>query len=276
MLRQLGNGADLPATETRLRAWQDLVSGLVDALVHGERLASLGAERVEVDEVNQRLGEMTVEARRIESVLVRRIAELERVTARILDLLRPRKVTGFKAWLMRRLARGGGGSQVLSDADAAGRLEALLLETNDLLDALDRHRDFLTQMLHRCEPLLEEGMLRLRALTASDAAPQPDKDEALQTSIDLMQELVERLIGILSGTNLLANKLAVDAEERVLALSGLRSGGLGDRAQSMPKLAVLLHRAERGVLSVGALGMRKDRIDDAFRRRLAASRQVAT
>jgi hypothetical protein len=58
-------------------------------------------------------------------------------------------------------------------------------------------------------------------------------------------------------------------------LSGLRFV-LDEGDESVPKLAYLFRRAERGLLSLKGLSSRKARINEAFRFRLNASRQAAT
>lgn len=227
------------------------------------------------DEAHSDIDRATIAARQLESRLVQTILAMDRKTQQILALLAPQAEPGLR----RRFFQWFGGTPAPAALDprrdqrAAEALKPLLVEAEGLLCALQEHRTFLRSLLGQFEASLDEAITRLQALSAT-----PEGEgliDALQRRIDLIQELTDRIIAMLASSNLLINKLTIDAEERIIALTGLRAEGLDSLAARLPGLADLFQRAERGLLSRHGLLARQERLNEAFRSRLSASRHVA-
>lgn len=265
---------DEAAVAETLVALRVRLSAVADQLLAGGRLSARVLRHDLLDTANGEMDGVAIEARQVESHLVRRIFEMDQETQRLLASLRQQTETVRRPGLR---ARFGLGRPERFDAEADRRAIAVLVdlvrETDVMLGALEDHRTFLRTLLLRSEQALDEALVRLRALAA-----RPEGDhmtDGLQAGIDLLQELVDRIIGLIAAASLLVNKLSIDAEERIVALSGL-GFVLSDAEDSVPRLANLFRRAERGLLSVRGLVARKERINEMFRFRRNASRQAAT
>lgn len=267
----LTDGTAVGETLAALRARLSMV---VSRLLTGGRLSGRLVRHDLLDGAHEEMDRVAIEARQVESQLVRRIFDMDQETQRLLASLQQQTETARRSGLR---ARFGLKRPERMDAEADRRalvaLVALVRETDTMLGALEDHRSVLRTLLVESEQALDEALMRLRSLAA-----RPEGDhmtEGLQPAIDLLQELVDRIIGLIGAVSLLINKLWIDAEERIIALSGLKLV-LNDAEESLPRLAELFRRAERGLLSVRGLSSRQERINDAFRFRLNASRQAAT
>lgn len=257
-----------------LSSLQGRLSVFADPLLSGGRLAVRGGRRDLLDDAFAEMDRTAIEARQVESHLVRLVLEMDQETQRLIaPLQQPKGAERRPGFWGRFRLREPERAEADKDRRAIVALVALLRETGVLLGALEDHRSFLRALLLRCEQALDEALVRVRSVAGRPEGNHVADD--LQPGIDLLQELVDRIIGLIGANSLLINKLSVDAEERVIVLSGLRFV-LDEGDESVPKLAYLFRRAERGLLSLKGLSSRKARINEAFRFRLNASRQAAT
>ncbi|MGF9691883.1 hypothetical protein AAIH46_03620 [Rhizobium sp. 0TCS1.26] len=269
--RQEARGLDEAAS--RLSEVRTVLSALADVLVQIGTDGSAGRSAEEADDLIGQMDAVAIESRRSESLMVRLIADLDRETGAVVDPLHDLPPEGRQDRLLRIFGIG----RKLDEPEARDRRAAvvirrILVDTHAMLACLEDHRGFLLDLLNRCEPPIDAALSRLRR-TGTFEDDLPLRDE-LTRGIDMLQDFVDRIIDMLSAFNLLVNKLALDAEERVLSLRGLASDTLLDTASDAPRLATLLMRADRGLLTVHGLAGRKARLDDAFRRRLSSSRQA--
>lgn len=264
------NAAALAQTLFALRA---RLADFADPLLSAGRLTARGGRRDLIDSAHARMDRTTIEARQVESQFVRLILDMDQETQRLIATLQQPKMAERRPGLWGRFGRR---TPEQIDADRDRRAVEVLVrqvrETDIMLGALEEHRAFLQTLLQRGEQALDEAIVRVRALAERPEGGHVAED--LQPGMDLLQELVDRLIGLIGAYGLLIHKLSIDAEERVIALSALSF--VAGEGESVPRVAHLFRRAERGLLSVHGLSARKERINEAFRFRLNASRQAAT
>lgn len=275
------HGVPMPALLEAHGAIRVEIEHLVGELAASSAFEPAGEER-DVDEIIARIDRVGIEARRLEGLLARRIVELEAETGSLLARLnetpdhRPRRT-----WASLLRPFDAGAQRHLREHQVAGGLARQFEPTHAALDLLDQHRLFLKAQLPRCEPVLDAALVRLNALAdpkrrSGDDAEVETRIEALSLGIELLQDLLDRIIDMLAAANILRNKLQLDGEALVLSLSGL--SGVEPALAPEPEVwfRPLFERARQRLLTVSAVTARRKRLNDVFRRRMAGSRQAGT
>jgi hypothetical protein len=271
--------ADMPALLDAHGAMREEIGQLVAQLAGASAFAVAGNAQV-VEAIIARVDCLGVEARRLESLVARRIVQLDEETTALLSRLDNASAhRSRRTW--RLLLRGFDAStqRQLREQQIAEGLARQLVPTEALMDLLDQHGAFLKAQLPRCEPVLDEALLRLKKLAdparrSGDDAVVELQIEALSLGIDLLQDLLDRIIDMRASTNILRNKLQLDAEERVLSLTGLSGVDAPLPPEPLLRFLPLFQRARQRLLTVAVMTARRKRLNDVFRRRIAGSRQA--
>lgn len=93
--------------------------------------------------------------------------------------------------------------------------------------------------------------------------------DVLARALGAAQDIVDGLIAETGALQILANKLTVDAEQRIVLRSGIVTAGRSghhapEAAESLPNLAPLMSLAGHGMLLPGEVERRKTRADSLF------------
>lgn len=213
-----------------------------------------------------------LEWRWVESHVAKQAAQMDRRAQAVILQVATQSSSRERRLLKWRWFGSARPSGRLSDAQVSAVLNEVILQSHELLLLLHGYRDFLQEQLAEQEAELARQFARLHgiAVGAGDAV------EKVARRIEMLQDLVDGTIGMISSVSLLYNKILVDAEASILAATSLN----GDLATyKVPQLELLLtqfQRAERGLLSVQGIAHRKAVLDDAFQRKLSTTRQVTS
>ncbi|WP_137136141.1 hypothetical protein [Rhizobium sp. FKY42] len=210
-----------------------------------------------------------LEWRWIESHLARLAQQIARQTALAIDDASGRRpsATGdlVKRWLRSRLQQ-----RQHSDQETAKVLLDGLAESHRLLVLIIHHREFLQRQLILLEQELEERFTQLQSIPVGKGDPAA----AISVRIDVLQDLVDGVIDMTASANLFYNKILVDSEANILALTSLEAGRHARSDFALPHFDTLRQRAERGLLSVRGIAHRRAVLDEAFQRKLSTTRQA--
>lgn len=250
------------------------------ATLIGQRVRAL---RAKLDEVYSELLAGTVgpdtlehldwcllEWRWVESQIARQAVQLDhRSTAVIVEAAgQPAgEKSGFLQWFRPRFLKVPTGPH---SGDGSAVLVEVIAQSHELLLLLFHYREFMQAQLLQQEAELAGQFDCLNGI-AVGAGASADK---VTNRIEMMQDLVDGTIGMISSANLLYNKIMVDAEASILALTSIGAGLAPYSALRQSLLETLFQRAERGLLSVEGIAHRKAVIDEAFQRKLSMTRQV--
>lgn len=290
-----GKGEDQQANIVALDTMLDAVRGEIGSMVAelGGWLQALSAGKIEHrDDARQdveawigRIDRLGLDLRRAESAIARCIVRLDTDTGHLMAMLdRPsaaRRSNSFTRLFGRHDPQA---ERLMRERQVAEGLCRQLIPTDGLMAIMDTQQAFLKQQLPFCEMPLDEALACLKRLC--DPKRRSGDDIALETrigslalSIDLLQDLTDALLDALVCVNLMREKLRIDAQQRVMAISALAGDTittdiLAASYGPLPCLEPLFAQARRRLLSVGGVAAAKLRLDEAFRRRIAGSRQA--
>lgn len=232
--------------------------------------------RAEADAAEAELAAVSVMFRAVDSTLAHRIAALAADLQQLgAPYLQPPKPAGG---LLSRLGRRRAATPALAPlaADFSVRASALLQRTEALIEAIDRQRIFLGNLLPACEDWLDSAFVATAGGRAEDAmaaaAAGEDRDRWLGPGLDL----VDLLIDMTKSTYVLGHLLAVEAEACVMLIGGLDPALLAAMRTDLPHLSRQAHLRDLGLLSVRSIRTRRAHLRDLFHQRYAASRQAAS
>ncbi|WP_137130384.1 hypothetical protein [Rhizobium sp. FY34] len=283
--------SDIVALDSMMAALCSEIGSLVAELAGGLQALSAGRidphadARQDVDAWIGQIDRLGLDMRRAESLMARQIARLDAETGPLIALADQPPATRRSARFLPQLRRQDPQAERLKrEQQVVAGLGRQLSPTDGLISILEAQQAFLKLQLPLCEARLDEALTCLKILAdpkrrSGDDIEMETRIERLALCIDLLQDLTDLLIEAMVGVNLMVGKLRLDAQQRVLSISAL----LGDVSiedslfaseASLPRLAPLFARARRRLLSVGGVATAKLRLDEAFRRRMAGSRQA--
>lgn len=175
-----------------------------------------------------------------------------------------------KRSLLKRLLRLPLEQRQHSDQETANILLNGLAGSHRLLLLIIDHREFLQRQLTLLEAELEKRFTQLQLIPVGAGEPV----DAIVDRIDVLQDLVDGVIDMTASANLFYNKILVDAEANILALTSLETNRYAQSGLALPHFGTLRQRAERGLLSVRGIAHRRAVLDEAFQRKLSTTRQA--
>lgn len=263
------------ALEQRMQALRIRLDGVHHALLAGsQRADALGPDVLGPDVLGPDMREdidwCLLEWRWIESQIARQALQIDgRAGAVIAQATKRSAFTKPPVpklhWL--RLPRKPEGP---TDGQATAILAEAITQSDGLLFLLSDYREFLQAQLVQQEVELARQFDQLNGIAVGSGFAA----DAVTGRIEMLQDLADGTIGMISSVNLLYNKIMVDVEASILALTSLGMDLVPNSAFRSSLLETLFQRAERGLLTASGITHRKAVIDDAFQRKLSTTRQA--
>lgn len=255
-----------PGTEHSLELRLKALRERLDAVFH-----ELLSDAVELETL-EHIDWCLLEWRWVESHVARQATQMDRRAQAVISQVATQSASRERRllkWPWFGPARPEGRS---SDVEVTAVLSEVILQSHELLLLLHGYRDFLQEQLAEQEAELARQFARLHgiAVGAGNAVEQAAR------RIEMLQDLVDGTIGMISSVGLLYNKILVDAEASILAAISLSGDRAMHQARPLELLLTQFQRAERGLLSVQGIAHRKAVLDDAFQRKLSTTRQATS
>ena len=258
------------ALEQRMQALRIRLDGVHHALINGSQRPDVSGPDVLGPDMRENIDWFLLEWRWIESQIARQGVQIDSRAGAVIAQATKRSGSAKATFLKLPWSRLTREPEGPTDGQATAILAEAITQSDGLLALLSDYREFLQAQLVQQEAELARQFDQLNSISIGSGAAA----DAVTGRIEMLQDFVDGSIGMISSVNLLYNKIMVDVEASILALTSLGMEMPPNSPLRSSLLQTLFQRAQRGLLTASGITHRKAVIDDAFQRKLSTTRQA--